>query len=639
MRAFRDLILTALVAVLGFTATAEAQIHHYCHVKRAWVDINGNPVPVIPPRRPNQPSISAPAARLPAPSNVVPRTVTPGKRLVGPTGRTEGFVPPNAMPAAGHGPSPRNSLPPSSQPIAKSAPSRNTVPPATVAKKQAQVASSAGSAPVAKRPVQPPNKPQDGNVVPPAPANDDFTNLVGDVTQDNLDQMTDQIQDRDLALLDQVQQAALDGIDDDINNLPDAGDFTDDDRQAIRDAIANGDPDALRDLLGDDVDTAAGQDLVDRAAAIQAINDARVQLAGGNFGGGDLANLINAVQALGLPGAGQQAIMDLIGQIAIDQQVTDWLQGTDPGIGDVPFGQDVPLVMMPGLPDGLMMPLDDGAVMIGTGAPGDGIAMGFGNPFEVAGLPVAMPGAEPEAAAEGPIAAGQIMLANPSTETVNYNLNQEPQQIASENEQTLDGGQTWVVEFDRGGSFGMAKYTLSEGYYYFAATDKGWELYKKTFKTTLDNTGNKFAFNYMIGEEQQTINPGETHDLAGTLPPVLRFDNGSGQETLRRLDTGSYKVAVGEDSKFDIYAAASVSVPTQTQPAPAPAATSVVAKKSVSTKKTVAAQKAGRTLPQGFSLFDPVKALTDTRAARKLPASFSLFRSTADELAAKKTSK
>jgi len=57
-------------------------------------------------------------------------------------------------------------------------------------------------------------------------------------------------------------------------------------------------------------------------------------------------------------------------------------------MGDVPFGPDDPLVLVPGLPDGLLMPLDGGAVMIGMGEPGDAILFGTGDPLEVAGLPV-----------------------------------------------------------------------------------------------------------------------------------------------------------------------------------------------------------------------------------------------------------
>ena len=33
-----------------------------------------------------------------------------------------------------------------------------------------------------------------------------------------------------------------------------------------------------------------------------------------------------------------------------------------------------------------------------------------------------------------------------------------------------------IIQFDRGGSFGLATYSLYEGVYTFRATDKGWEL-------------------------------------------------------------------------------------------------------------------------------------------------------------------
>ena len=63
-------------------------------------------------------------------------------------------------------------------------------------------------------------------------------------------------------------------------------------------------------------------------------------------------------------------------------------------------------------------------------------------------------------------------------------------------------GTTWSIEFDRGGNFGMARYQLSEGYYFFSLTERGWELFKKTFRTTLDNSTNSFAFNYVVDDQQ-----------------------------------------------------------------------------------------------------------------------------------------
>lgn len=474
-----------------------------------------------------------------------------------------------------------------------------------------------------------------------APANPGPGNFVADLTQADIDRMVGQINDRDLNELDQAQQAVMDNVDGAIDNLPNADQLTDADRQALRDAIANGNPDAVRDLLGDMADTPAGQELIDMATAIDAIDDVRDAINGDNFGGDDIANFVNTVQNIDFGDDIQQQLLDVAGQIAVDQQVVDWLGNTDPGVGDVPFGGDTPIVLVPGLPEGMMMPLADGPVMIGAGDATEEIMLGTGNPAEVAGLPVAMPGEEPAAAASGPIAAGQIILANPAAETVNYNLNQQPQQMEPDFEQTLPGETSWIVEFDRGGNFGQARYQLSEGYYYFKATEQGWELVRKTFKTTLDNAGNKFAFNYVIDGKQQTINPGETHDLTGPFPPVLRFDNGKGEEQSRKLDSGSYKVALADGMKLDIYKSESVSAPQSVDSAKIAATTAsdtptaIPAPKRANAKaeKTSATERSrGQSLPEGFTLFNPVKALTEAPAARRLPKSFTLFRSAATQL-------
>ena len=34
-----------------------------------------------------------------------------------------------------------------------------------------------------------------------------------------------------------------------------------------------------------------------------------------------------------------------------------------------------------------------------------------------------------------------------------------------------------IIEFDRGGAFGWARYTVGDGTYTFTPTDRGWELY------------------------------------------------------------------------------------------------------------------------------------------------------------------
>jgi|GEM_PF-7118881 len=484
-------------------------------------------------------------------------------------------------------------------------------------------------------------------------------NLVANLTQADLDRIAQQIDRHDELLLDRLDQATTTGLDRLIDRLPGADGLTDDQRRALRDAVANGDPDRVRELLGEAATSPAGMELIDRATAGDVIDAIQDAIADGNIDGGDLANLLDAINDLDVPNLPD--LIALIGQIGVDQQVVIWVDATDPGMGVVPFGPDVPLVLVPGLPPGLLMPLDDGVVMIGMGDPGDGILLGMGDPLTVAGLPVPIDGAEPAAAATGSFTSGQIVINNPTPDTVNYTLNQQPFSMGTDFEQTLEAGTTWTIEFDRGGGFGMARYVLSEGYYVFTATDRGWELYKRSFRSTLDNSNNTFAFNYVVDDQQQVLNPGESQELSGLFPPVLRFDNGNGTELQRRLDSGSYRVALADDLTMDIYRAEDVVVPAAPAPAaasplvaaaPAPGAPAAPTAKqpattgrapapqpmpaaptqSVTARATTGAAATGRRLPAGFTLFDPVAALTDSRAARRLPASFTLFRDAARQI-------
>lgn len=509
-------------------------------------------------------------------------------------------------------------------------------------------------------------KPKPKQPVKPNPGKGHF---VADLKPSDLKSIADQIGKRDHQQLGGMKKTVVAGAPGLTSRLPNAAELTPAQLGAINEAVASGDPARLAETLGPAAAASpAGIGLGELAALIDGIDDMIAAIADGTFDAADLAGLINLTITIDFPPADLQGLLATIGGIAMDQQTIIWILDTDPGLGIVPFGDDIPIVLVPGLPDGLLMPLDGGVVMIGMGAPGDGLLLGMGDPLEVAGLPVPIEGAEPAAATTASFAAGQIILANPTAETVNYNLNQLPYSMAPTFEQTLPAGTAWTIEFDRGGSFGMARYELSEGYYVFAATDRGWELYKRTFTTSLDNSANSFAFNYVIDEQQQTLNPGETHDLNGVFPPIVRFDNGSGQEQSRRLESGAYSVAVADDLTIDIYRTEDVTEPQAPQPAAsglvaatpttapaavratapdaapaverAPATTTVRAPLPVPstvravTGTAVAPTTGGRRLPAGFTLFDPVPALTDVRVARQLPASFTLFRSAAEQMVA-----
>jgi hypothetical protein len=75
---------------------------------------------------------------------------------------------------------------------------------------------------------------------------------------------------------------------------------------------------------------------------------------------------------------------------------------------------------------------------------------------------------------------GLIRIVNPadSTSTIAYTINSYPYSIEPGNEQDLDAGQQWVIDFDRGGDNGSAEYNLQAGEYDFGSSDHGLELFR-----------------------------------------------------------------------------------------------------------------------------------------------------------------
>ena len=70
---------------------------------------------------------------------------------------------------------------------------------------------------------------------------------------------------------------------------------------------------------------------------------------------------------------------------------------------------------------------------------------------------------------------------NPAKQnSIFYNLNRAQREIKPGRQHTLSTGASWLVEFDRGGSFGAARYQLTSGIYTFVETSQGWNLVKKS---------------------------------------------------------------------------------------------------------------------------------------------------------------
>jgi len=82
-----------------------------------------------------------------------------------------------------------------------------------------------------------------------------------------------------------------------------------------------------------------------------------------------------------------------------------------------------------------------------------------------------------------------ITLLNPAeTRTAMYYNLGSSQYTLEAGQSVGHGDETQVIAFDRGGSFGEARYTLAPGTYRFVATDHGWDLHTVTEEVASNTT-------------------------------------------------------------------------------------------------------------------------------------------------------
>ena len=184
------------------------------------------------------------------------------------------------------------------------------------------------------------------------------------------------------------------------------------------------------------------------------------------------------------------------------------------------------------------------------------------NPYltgaDVLGIPYSI--ADPIPDYDGRIITSGILLMNVGGSAVSYSVDGRSFTMGSNYRQLISRRQI-VVAFNRGGSFGNARYRIDEGTYKFTPTDRGWELYKHTSKVTLDNTDNPFQFKYVLNNQQQTLPAGYQREHTGKYPLELRFDSGRGEIKRKMMDKGVYKIAVGSDGVLDLFRPDDVTMP------------------------------------------------------------------------------
>ena len=232
----------------------------------------------------------------------------------------------------------------------------------------------------------------------------------------------------------------------------------------------------------------------------------------------------------------------------------------NPSISGLPLGMDTQIIYVPDMPSGQIVSLGNGTVLVGTGGATTGVVLMTGNAAQVAGLSVGIGPPVPDTEAEELL--NGVLLLNEGDKEVHYNVNSDQFSMTPDYRQVLPGDDIWAVEFDRGGAHGKAKYGISNGTYAFTPTDAGWELYEQPeLKVTIDNTDNKFPFNYVLNNTQQTVAAGEANEHTNKYPMVIRFDDGTGTERRKSLDEEVYTLAVTDEGTIDLFEPSSVAPP------------------------------------------------------------------------------
>ncbi|MEZ6073365.1 MAG: hypothetical protein R3C10_24595 [Pirellulales bacterium] len=138
---------------------------------------------------------------------------------------------------------------------------------------------------------------------------------------------------------------------------------------------------------------------------------------------------------------------------------------------------------------------------------------------------------------------------------VQFRLDDAQFQLDAGYQQAATTAGSHKIVFDRGGSFGEAHYTLSEGTYQFVVSDRGWDLEKKSYRVTIDNSQGQYDFRYTIAGELHTVAAGDTNQHKDSFPLVVEFDQGRGESAERMLEEGTYGIGINpETGLWDMFA-------------------------------------------------------------------------------------
>ncbi|QGJ70424.1 Hypothetical protein PBC10988_21210 [Planctomycetales bacterium 10988] len=222
---------------------------------------------------------------------------------------------------------------------------------------------------------------------------------------------------------------------------------------------------------------------------------------------------------------------------------------------DWPSGA-IPVIYSPSMEQGKYYLLNDYALLVGVGEQGQ-MTCEMSTVARAIGVPVAEGEPVPEYRQTDSNPLNGVMVVNPEhTQTaVNFMVAGRTYRLDPGQTQTINSNSYSLVEFDRGGNYGHARYQLNKGVYIFVPTQSGWDLFNMPYQITLDNSENPHDFHYAIDGKRERVLAYESKTLNSESPFVIVFDRGNGQQLSRKiLFNGIYKVGVrSTDEMWDLF--------------------------------------------------------------------------------------
>jgi len=234
--------------------------------------------------------------------------------------------------------------------------------------------------------------------------------------------------------------------------------------------------------------------------------------------------------------------------------------------GAIPGGTVQPvdtLLLIGGMNGAEVIYLGNGAALVGTGGVTSGVVVSNGTVADAFGMTAGT--GDSLADYDGnPLPEGTYIINRGPTE-VNFVVAGKRYSLDSERMRSFVPDENDTIEFYRQGDTDKKTYKMHHGTYEFQYGDGKWELYRQTYKVTLDNANKAMEFHYVVNNEPHKLAPGSKQEHTSSYPLVFRFDNGKGEVKQKRAVSGTYRVAVTEDGVLDIFAASEVSEPAPPQ--------------------------------------------------------------------------